>query len=244
MEERQKKQELPESSLGKKNLPGIRKWRQMTAAMTAACLMAGTPAAAFAENLNPADTAAVLKIAQIEAGAENSISAQGETVLAGKKTVKKSDLEKKAERIVNAKVKKGSSKEAALKTLFQYVEKTCSYSRAVGFQPVSGWEKTYALDMLRTKRGSCYHFAAAYGFLAKKATGYPVRVCIGTTNGFNKSRWQPHGWCEIKIKGKWYVFDPNMDKFAAGSRMKYYKKDRKKLMKTTYRVEKRIPVSF
>ena len=232
MKERQKKQELPERSLGKKNLPGSRKWRRLTAAMMAACLIAGSPAAAFAENLNPADTAAVLKMAQTE------------TVLASKKTVKKSDLEKKAERIVSAKVKKGSSKEAALKTLFQYVEKTCSYSRAIGFSPVSGWEKTYALDMLRTKRGSCYHFAAAYGFLAKKATGYPVRVCIGTTNGFNKSRWQPHGWCEIKIKGKWYVFDPNMDKFAAGSRLKYYKKDRKKLMKTTYRVEKRISVSF
>lgn len=222
MEERQKKQ----------NLPGIRKWRQMTAAMTAACLMAGSPAAAFAENSNRA------------ADAKGTAIVQAETVLASKKTMKKSDLEKKAERIVNAKVKKGSSKEAALKTLFQYVEKTCNYSRAIGFSPVSGWEKTYALDMLRTKRGSCYHFAAAYGFLAKKATGYPVRVCIGTTNGFNKSRWQPHGWCEIKIKGKWYVFDPNMDKFATGSRLKYYKKDRKKLIKTTYRVEKRIPVSF
>lgn len=208
----------------------------MTAAMTAACLMAGTPATTFAENSNPT------------ADAKVSITIQAETVSASaktsKKTVKKSDLEKKAERIVKAKVKKGSSKEAALKTLFQYVEKTCSYSRAIGFSPVSGWEKKYALDMLRTKRGSCYHFAAAYGFLAKKATGYPVRVCIGTTNGFNKSRRQPHGWCEIKIKGKWYVFDPNMDKFAAGSRLKYYKKDRNKLMKTTYRVEKRISVSF
>ncbi|MDO5422246.1 MAG: transglutaminase domain-containing protein [Eubacteriales bacterium] len=157
---------------------------------------------------------------------------------------KKSALETKAERIVKLKVKKNSSKQAALKTLFQYMEKSYNYGRVVGFKNTKGWEKTYALEMMRKKQGSCYHYAAAYAFLAKKATNFPVRVCIGKTNGFNKDVWQPHAWVEIKISGKWYIYDVNLDKFAAKSKLKYYKKNRDSLYKTTYKVEKRITVAF
>ncbi|MDY3919488.1 MAG: transglutaminase-like domain-containing protein [Candidatus Limivivens sp.] len=157
---------------------------------------------------------------------------------------KKTTLEKKVESIVKAKVKTGSSKQAALKTLFQYVEKTYNYKRVVGFKDTAGWEKTYALSMIKSKAGSCYHFAALYAFLTKKATGFPVRLCIGTTNGFNKARWQAHAWVEIKISGKWYIFDPNMDKFAAKSKLKYYKKNRDSLYNKTYKVQKRIAVAF
>lgn len=56
---------------------------------------------------------------------------------------------------------------------------------------------------------------------AKKATGYKVRVAVGQTKGFSGS-WQPHAWTEVKVKGKWYIFDTNMDKFKAKSKMKYY----------------------
>ncbi|MDY4578568.1 MAG: transglutaminase domain-containing protein, partial [Anaerobutyricum hallii] len=80
---------------------------------------------------------------------------------------KKTTLEKKVESIVKAKVKTGSSKQAALKTLFQYVEKTYNYKRVVGFKDTAGWEKTYALSMIKSKAGSCYHFAALYAFLTK-----------------------------------------------------------------------------
>ena len=54
-----------------------------------------------------------------------------------------------------------------------------------------------------------------------KATGYKVRVAVGKTKGFSGS-WQPHAWTEVKVKGKWYIFDTNMDKFKAKSKIKYY----------------------
>lgn len=139
---------------------------------------------------------------------------------------------------------KGSSKQAALKALFKYTERKFGYARTVGFKAASGWGKTYALEMFQKKKGSCYHFAAAYAYLAKEATGLPVRLCIGQTNGFNASRWQQHAWVEIKISGKWYIYDPNMDKFAADSSLKYYKKSRDKLYGVTYKVSKRYTVKY
>lgn len=162
----------------------------------------------------------------------------------GAQAASKTTLEKKTEKIVKLQVKKGSSKQAALKALFKYTERKFGYARTVGFKAASGWGKTYALEMFQKKKGSCYHFAAAYAYLAKEATGLPVRLCIGQTNGFNASRWQQHAWVEIKISGKWYIYDPNMDKFAADSSLKYYKKSRDKLYGVTYKVSKRYTVKY
>lgn len=158
-------------------------------------------------------------------------------------TKTKVSLQKKTAAIVKKQVKKKSSKKSALKQLFKYTEKAYGYKRVIGFKNKKGWEKTYARTMYNSKRGSCYHFAAAYAFLAKKATGYPVRICLGKTNGFNKKVWQPHAWVEVKIGKKWYICDPNMDKFAAKSSGKYFLKNRTKLSKT-YKTQSRITVAF
>ena len=155
-----------------------------------------------------------------------------------------SKLEIKTAKIVNTKTRGVKDEQKKLKKLFKYVE-TFGYKRVVGFTAKKGWEKTYALEMLNSKKGSCYHYAAAYAFLAKKATGYQVRIRIGKTNGFNKAVWQDHAWCEIKIGGKWYVFDPNMDKFAANAKGRFYNKlSTSKAMKKVYKAKKTVKVKF
>lgn len=155
----------------------------------------------------------------------------------------KSSLEKSVETLVTKAVKKETNQKKQLRKLFNYVEKNYGYARVVGFQNSKGWEKTYAKEMIKNKQGSCYHYAALYAFLAKKAANLPVRICIGTTNGFNKSVWQPHAWCEIKIGRTWYVCDANMDKFAAKSKGKYFLKSIKS-MKSTYKRSKTVTVKF
>lgn len=155
----------------------------------------------------------------------------------------KSSLEKSAEKLVKKAVKKEKNQKKQLKNLFQYVEKNYGYARVMGFTAKKGWEKTYAAEMIKKKEGSCYHYAALYAFLAKKATDLPVRISIGTTNGFQKSRWQPHAWCEIRVGKVWYVFDANMDKFAAGSKGKYFMKSVKS-MKSAYKKSKTVNVKF
>lgn len=155
---------------------------------------------------------------------------------------KKNALERNVEKLVKKAVKKETNQKKQLKKAFKYVEKNYGYARAVGFTAKKGWEKAFAAEMIANKKGSCYHFAALYGFLAKKATGLPVRICIGSTNGFS-GNWQPHAWTEVKVGKAWYVCDANMDKFAAKSSGKYFMKNTKK-MKKTYKTTKRVTVKF
>ncbi len=158
------------------------------------------------------------------------LSAPATCAQAASSTDKK--LKKQVDSIVKKKVKTKDSKKKKLEKLFKYTEKTYKYGRSYGFKAKKGWDKKYALEMYNKKKGSCYHYAAAYAFLAKKATNYTVRIGVGKTNGFNPKVKQAHAWVEIKIKGKWYICDPNMDKFAAKSSGKYFLKKRDGLKKT------------
>lgn len=139
-------------------------------------------------------------------------------------------LENRAEKIVSKKISPSDSAKKKLKKLFKYAENTYDYKRVMGFDTYDGWEKDYALETYSDKKGSCYHFAAAYAFLAKKATGYKVRIGVGKTNGFSGAL-QDHAWTEIKIDSWWYICDTNMDKYAEKSSGKYFLKRRKNLKK-------------
>lgn len=147
-------------------------------------------------------------------------------------------LKKQVTGIVKKQVKAKDSKKKKLEKLFNYTEKTYKYGRSYRFKAKKGWEKTYASQMYKKKKGSCYHFAAAYALLANRATNYPVRIGVGKTNGFNPEITQDHAWVEIKIKGEWYICDPNMDKFAEKSSGKYFLKKRSKLKKVYNKFKK------
>lgn len=144
----------------------------------------------------------------------------------------KSRLEETAAQIVDTETKPGDSAKKKLKKLSAYMQKEYGYARKTGFDAYSGWEKDYALEMFEDKKGSCYHYAAAYAFLAKKAAGCSVRIGVGQTDGFS-GKLQKHAWAEVKIGGKWYICDPNMDKYAADASAKYCLKKRSSL-KNTY----------
>ncbi len=141
-------------------------------------------------------------------------------------------LEEKAAQITAQETRSGDSTKKKLKKLFTYLQKEYDYGRKTGFDAYDGWEKDYALEMFENKKGSCYHYAAAYAFLAKKAAGCRVRIGVGQTDGFS-GKLQKHAWAEVRIGGKWYICDPNMDKYAANSSGKYCLKKRDSL-KNTY----------
>lgn len=144
----------------------------------------------------------------------------------------KSRLEETAAQIVDTETKPGDSAKKKLKKLSAYMQKEYGYARKTGFHAYRGWEKDYALEMFEDQKGSCYHYAAAYAFLAKKAAGCSVRIGVGQTDGFS-GKLQKHAWAEVKLNGKWYICDPNMDKYAADSSGKYCLKKRSSL-KNTY----------
>ena len=144
----------------------------------------------------------------------------------------KSRLEETAAQIVDTETKPGDSAKKKLKKLSAYMQKEYGYARKTGFHAYRGWEKDYVLEMFEDQKGSCYHYAAAYAFLAKKAAGCSVRIGVGQTDGFS-GKLQKHAWAEVKLNGKWYICDPNMDKYAADSSGKYCLKKRSSL-KNTY----------
>ncbi|MBQ6361471.1 MAG: transglutaminase domain-containing protein [Lachnospiraceae bacterium] len=121
--------------------------------------------------------------------------------------------------------KEDSDKEK-LKKIFQYVslkekdskgnikKERFGYDRPYTFAKDSkqkNWTQKYAKKMLLKKKGSCYQYAALYGYMALKATGLKVQVGVGTTKGYGNPN-QPHAWTEVKIGKKWYIYDTIMDK--------------------------------
>ncbi len=65
--------------------------------------------------------------------------------------------------------------------------------------------------MLKKKKGTCFHEAAALSSLIRRATGYKTRYVIGKTDVFS-GKSQAHAWTEVLINGIWYLFDSNAER--------------------------------
>lgn len=146
--------------------------------------------------------------------------------------------------IKGQKITDNTAKKTAINKLAAYVEKNCEYGRVMGFKGNKGWEYSYAKEMLTKKQGSCYHYAAAFAFLAKRATGYPVRICWGTSNAFNTSRWQYHAWTEVKIGNTWYTYDTNAAKKSPLRKGKWYQQKRSAMEGKIYKTQKMVNVEL
>ncbi len=144
-------------------------------------------------------------------------------VLVESRTKSITSLEKQLLKIVDKKTKTSDSTNEKLSKLFQYVTWTYNYNNADRNTTPGGedWYKKRAQHMLSTGGGTCYHYASLFACLAEKATDLPVRVGYGYTQKLGGGT-ITHSWCEIKINGTWYVFDPDAYRyFAAGNC--YYK---------------------
>lgn len=144
----------------------------------------------------------------------------------GKSKAINASLMKKTDSVIKSqKISTGlttdAQKKAALNKLYTYTKKNYKYGRIYGTFG-KGKSLSYAQQTMLTGKGNCYGFAASFAVLAKRATGLPVRVCWGTSTAFNKSRAQLHGWTEIKIGNKWYVFDTNAAAYSTRKDMKWY----------------------
>lgn len=156
-----------------------------------------------------------------------------------------SALKKSMDTVIKAqKFTKSTTSKQKLQKLFNYTKKQFKYKRYMGVPSARGWEYQFAKEMLQTKAGSCYHDAAAFAFLARRATGLPVRICVGTSNAFNTSVWQKHGWVEIKISGKWYTFDTNANRFSSLRKGRWFMQNRTAMEGKVYKTEKTYTVNF
>ncbi len=167
----------------------------------------------------------------------------------------KSKVKKEAKTVVEAaKVKSKDSKKNQLKTAYKYVAKKWKYYRKSGTTmkkvTKSNWT-TLAYNMMDSKKGYCYQWAAGFGAIAKYVLGskYTVRIYRGKADMGNGM--QDHAWVEYKKKGTktWYLCDPQMNAYykKASSKTQFFaKKTTSSSIKKRYKLKsaKYVTVSF
>ena len=116
---------------------------------------------------------------------------------------------RKAVQIVRSCTKKGMSREEKVEACFQYVVRKCRY-QSRPLKPSVKRLSSFAYNMYVTKRGHCYMSAAAVAYCAK-VIGCPVRMAVG---GKRKGA-VSHGWAEVKLDGKWYVYDASRQRWSS-----------------------------
>ena len=131
-----------------------------------------------------------------------------------------SKLKKSVTKVVKKQTKGMTDPEQKLDALFNYCVSTFRYKKAPGTYLVSIVKKgklsksqvsEAAYQMLKKKKGSCFHDAAAFAYLARYATKLPVRIVFGKSNVSNgyQATLSYHAWVEVKIGGVWYGYDTN-----------------------------------
>lgn len=116
---------------------------------------------------------------------------------------------KQAVKFVRAHTKSSWSKSKKLKECYKYLWKNYTYERFYD-SPKASKMPSYANYMFSKKRGNCYRYAASFAYIAR-VIGYDTRVVSGAISSL-RGGYTPHGWTEIKIDGKWYMFDANMQR--------------------------------
>ena len=125
-----------------------------------------------------------------------------------------------------------------LEAAFNYLASSTTYARSYD-TPQGEWVKEYAQNTLSTGSGNCYGFASSFAYIAK-GLGYDSKVCTGTVRSSLGGR-TAHAWTEVKVSGKWYVFDAEMQN-AKGSG--YYKQTYESYPAGPLEKEKEYAVSF
>lgn len=116
---------------------------------------------------------------------------------------------KQAVKFVRSCTKTSWSKSRKLQACYNKLWKNYTYERFYD-TPKASKMPSYARYMFSKKRGNCFRYAASFAYIAK-VIGYDVRVVTGSISSL-RGGMTPHGWTEIKIDGKWYMFDANMQR--------------------------------
>ena len=108
-----------------------------------------------------------------------------------------------------AKLSSSMSDRKKVDALFRYLCRKCYYQHLAINPYATTFSTSSALRMLQKGRGNCYCYGAAFAYLVKAATGYETRVSYGSCTirrGWGRGTYS-HGWTEVKIGGKWKIFD-------------------------------------
>jgi hypothetical protein len=109
------------------------------------------------------------------------------------------------------------SKAKKLRACFNYLWRHYPYKRVYGLPTAKTLSEKYAGFMLKNKKGNCFCYGAAFACVAK-VIGYKSRMGSGLIAAAGGGM-TVHGWTEVKMGGKWYMCDPDMQREIPGINM-------------------------
>lgn len=113
------------------------------------------------------------------------------------------------------------TKSQKLRKCYQYlVSSSFTYTPKPIYLNRDSWKMDAAYEMLTTKKGKCYHFAAAFGFIAREIGYENLKIIPGkilSVTGY----YTAHSWVEMQLSGRTYIFDPSMEH---GKKKDFYRK--------------------
>ena len=113
----------------------------------------------------------------------------------------------------------GMTAEERLLAAYNYVRDNFTYLRRNYYNSgETGWEMEEARTMLRTKRGNCYNYAAAFWAVARQL-GFDAKAVSGNVGWSTRS----HSWVEIAdADGVAYIYDTEMEASYRKQGVEYY----------------------
>ncbi len=136
----------------------------------------------------------------------------------------------KAQSVVAEITKSSQSKAQKLKACYAYML-NCEYAGKFGSTDISGWEVGYASEMLDSRKGNCYSYAAAFGILAR-VCGFNARIVTGQISK-DGAQAVSHAWVEIGGK----VYDPQTEKVMG---IDLYGKKYADISRVVYTVDRKV----
>ncbi len=139
----------------------------------------------------------------------HSVTVDGFTYDAnGRYTTGSDYLDQRLPEIVSKYTGSSMTRDQKLRALYNYVRDNYRYlKRRLIDKGETGWENEAAEDFLKTGAGNCFSYAALYSLLVHQL-GIPAYTVVGN---LYISIVQDHGWVEIPLDGKTYLFDAELE---------------------------------
>lgn len=139
----------------------------------------------------------------------------------GKYTSGNAELDALVETELAKCVNDSMTQEEKLRAIFNHVRDSFSYlGREHQARGATGWDETYALSMLQTRKGNCYSWASTFLYMVRR-TGYDAYAISGGVGTNNRD----HAWVMINMDDNTYMFDTELE-WSYNSSINFYKMTR------------------
>lgn len=95
--------------------------------------------------------------------------------------------------------------EAKVKAIYDFIVKSVKYDADLAKKVTPGYIPDID-NVIATKKGICYDYAALFAGMAR-SIGIPARLVMGTTDNVKGY----HAWNDVFINGKWVTVDTTVD---------------------------------